>query len=87
MSEKWYDPVSKKWYEIDLFKALDAKIAAQIEENRKLREENVRLKSELEKKRWEKITEPAKDGLLMFLFMLLYAGAFAGATLFLLWAF
>lgn len=87
MSEKWYDPVSKKWYELDLFKALDAKIAAQIEENNKLREENVRLKSELEKKRWEKITEPAKDGLLMFLFALLYAVAFVGVTLFLLWAF
>lgn len=87
MSEKWYDPLSKKWYEIDLIKARDEKIAAQIEENNKLREENVRLKRELEKKRWEKITEPAKDGLLMFLFAFLHAGAFIGIILFLLWAF
>ena len=87
MSEKWYDPVSKRWYEIDLFKALDAKIAAQIEENNKLREENRRLKDALEKARWEKITAPAKDALLIFLFVLLYAGAFAVATLCLRWVF
>ena len=87
MSEKWYDPVSKKWYELDLFKALDAKIAAQIEENNKLREENCRLKDALEKARWEKITDPAKEALLIFIFVLLYAGAFAGAILFLHLAF
>ena len=87
MSEKWYDPVSKKWYELDLFKALDAKIAAQIEENNKLREENCRLKDALEKARWEKITGPAGDALFMFIFVLLHAVTFAGAILFLHLAF
>lgn len=87
MSEKWYDPVSKKWYELDLFKALDAKIAAQIEENNKLREENRRLKDALEKARWEKITGPAGDALFMFIFVLLHAVTFAGAILFLHLAF
>ena len=79
--------MSEKWYDLDLFKALDAKIAAQIEENNKLREENRRLKDALEKARWEKITGTAKDALLIFLFVILDAGAFVGATLFLLWAF
>ena len=87
MSEKWYDPVSEKWYELDLFKALDAKIAAQIEENNKLREENRRLKDALEKARWEKITGPAGDALFMFIFVLLHAVTFAGAILFLHLAF
>ena len=101
MSEKWYDPVSKRWYELDLFKALDAKIAAQIEENNKLREENNKLREEnnklreescrlndaLEKARWEKITGPAGDALFMFIFVLLHAVTFAGAILFLHLAF
>lgn len=87
MSEKWYDPVGKRWYEIDLFKALDAKIAAQIEENNKLREENCRLKDALEKARREKITGPAEDALFMFIFVLLHAVTIAGVILFFLCAF